>query len=551
MAEVICLSSDEEPTPPPRPPRAAPSDDDSESSDSELATTTGRPAKAPRVSKPAEGGPPRASTRAPALRAPSAETAARAAERTTERAAERARKAEEARVRREAAIASKKLRADERERRVRSSGRHKLRQITAACSTTLAEDSFGRVLRAAFDQGVKDDAGTRGVVSLLHREEPLPMPRSVTWRYHDPSEEPVGPSNDARASDESNPPSDVSTRPALYTLVHLTGERFADMCVADFDAGFTGASNQRSTDPPPPDGLEALIRSARASIPRDTLAILVEGLESHCLRRERREHRTLGVNGFTRAPVDRTLARFAAIERGVRVHCVPDLEAAKNHVLLTHVALARRPFTREEGLLDIIGHKAERGFSAGAALEAHVAAASFERGTGGSRRGTTTTTTTREREVPDSQASGIDPPSVGGAAGAAEGACGSLPGGGGGGGARSAAAASSDTRRQKSQAETWASALMKIDMCSEPVALAIVRAFPTMAGLMRAYRDPSASERRKELLLADLVRVNAVPGGTARAEGRKVGPVVSARVFRVLGPKREGDAGDELVGKGL
>ena len=522
MAEVICLSSDEEPTPPPRPPRAAPSDDDSESSDSELATTTGRPAKAPRVSKPAEGGPPRASTRAPALRAPSAETAARAAEPTTERATERARKAEEARVRREAAIASKKLRADERERRVRSSGRHKLRQITAACSTTLAEDSFGRVLRAAFDQGVKDDAGTRGVVSLLHREEPLPMPRSVTWRYHDPSEEPVGPSNDAaRASDESNPPSDVSTRPALYTLVHLTGERFADMCVADFDAGFTGASNQRSTDPPPPDGLEALIRSARASIPRDTLAILVEGLESHCLRRERREHKTLGVNGFTRAPVDRTLARFAAIERGVRVHCVPDLEAAKNHVLLTHVALARRPFTREEGLLDIIGHKAERGFSAGAALEAHVAAASFERGTGGSQRGTTTTTTTREREVPDSQASGIDPPSI------------------------------SDTRRQKSQAETWASALMKIDMCSEPVALAIVRAFPTMAELMRAYRDPSASERRKELLLADLIRVNAVPGGTARAEGRKVGPVVSARVFRVLGAKREGDAGDELVGKGF
>ena len=550
MAEVICLSSDEEPTPPPRPPRAAPSDDDSESSDSELATTTGRPAKAPRVSKPAEGGPPRASTRAPALRAPSAETAARAAERTTERAAERARKAEEARVRREAAIASKKLRADERERRVRSSGRHKLRQITAACSTTLAEDSFGRVLRAAFDQGVKDDAGTRGVVSLLHREEPLPMPRSVTWRYHDPSEEPVGPSNDARASDESNPPSGVSTRPALYTLVHLTGERFADMCVADFDAGFTGASNAK-TDPPPPDGLEALIRSARASIPRDTLAILVEGLESYCLRRERREHKTLGVNGFTRAPVDRTLARFAAIERGVRVHCVPDLEAAKNHVLLTHVALARRPFTREEGLLDIIGHKAERGFSAGAALEAHVAAASFERGTGGSQRGTTTTTTTREREVPDSQASGIDPPSVGGAAGAAEGVSGSLPGGAGGGARSAAAAASSDTRRQKSQAETWASALMKIDMCSEPVALAIVRAFPTMAGLMRAYRDPSASERRKELLLADLVRVNAVPGGTARAEGRKVGPVVSARVFRVLGPKREGDAGDELVGKGL
>ena len=549
MAEVICLSSDEEPTPPPRPPRAAPSDDDSESSDSELATTTGRPAKAPRVSKPAEGGPPRASTRAPALRAPSAETAARAAERTTERAAERARKAEEARVRREAAIASKKLRADERERRVRSSGRHKLRQITAACSTTLAEDSFGRVLRAAFDQGVKDDAGTRGVVSLLHRVEPLPMPRSVTWRYHDPSEEPVGPSNDARASDESNPPSDVSTRPALYTLVHLTGERFADMCVADFDAGFPGASNAK-TDPPP-DGLEALIRSARASIPRDTLAILVEGLESHCLRRERREHKTLGVNGFTRAPVDRTLARFAAIERGVRVHCVPDLEAAKNHVLLTHVALARRPFTREEGLLDIIGHKAERGFSAGAALEAHVAAASFERGTGGSQRGTTTTTTTREREVPDSQASGIDPPSVGGAAGAAEGVSGSLPGGAGGGARSAAAAASSDTRRQKSQAETWASALMKIDMCSEPVALAIVRAFPTMAGLMRAYRDPSASERRKELLLADLVRVNAVPGGTARAEGRKVGPVVSARVFRVLGAKREGDAGDELVGKGF
>ena len=123
--------------------------------------------------------------------------------------------------------------------------------------------------------------------------------------------------------------------------------------------------------------------------------------------------------------------------------------------------LAKRPFAKETTTLDIVGFKAKAGPAAGAALEA--AAARWSRG------------------------AGIGADGLGGAS-LSQGDEDAEPGAGAGAGGR----------RLKSQGETWASALMKIDGCAEPSTLSIVRAFPTMATLMARYRDPSLSEQQKK-----------------------------------------------------
>jgi hypothetical protein len=102
-------------------------------------------------------------------------------------------------------------------------------------------------------------------------------------------------------------------------------------------------------------------------------------------------------------------------------------------------------------------------------------------------------------------------------------------------------------KRLKTSAETWCSALMTIDGCAESSALAIVRAFPTMASLMREYNRTDLTERAKKELLSDLTR--AVTSET-QSKNRRVGPVVSARAYEILRPRDARDAGDEIVGVG-
>ena len=82
---------------------------------------------------------------------------------------------------------------------------------------------------------------------------------------------------------------------------------------------------------------------------------------------------------------------------------------------------------------------------------------------------------------------------------------------------------------------------MKIAGCAEASALSIVRAYPTMDALMRAYADASATEREKRELLKDLIRA----GGNTR-----VGPVLSERVYAVFRPRGADDAGGDNVGVG-
>lgn len=272
--------------------------------------------------------------------------------------------------------------------------------------------------------------------------------------------------------------------------------------------------------------------------------------------------------------------------------------------MTTTVALAKRPFTKEEGVLDILGHKAEKGAAAGAALEAAAAAGSRGAGVG------------LDGSVPPSQSQSQSQSQGLGSSQDVSGGWGWMPrvgesesqqsfGESARAGAGAGTTAGRQQRRVKSQAEVWASALMKIDGCSEGTALAIVRAHPTMAGLMARrcprshfewtrqlkahllvsiqtlkrnetmnekrvvvifqsfafrgrrrlsrhsvaaqYASTSLTEAQKKNLLADLHKVVTTHSG----QGRRVGPAVSARVYEVLRPRDPDDAGDAIVGLGV
>ena len=483
MVEVICLSdSDSEgPAPPLRSPRArarasriSPSSRRRERRRRKRGGARPSPAVDPRrpLARPPAPPDPSARARAPPRpprrppprpcrtiasafaprRLPARAAAAAEKDRTkARRAAERV-AAAEARER------EKNARAVERGLAALAGGKLKLKQITAVVGSALAAAPLGRALRDAFDQGVKDDA--RGVTPLLHTVEDLPVDfPAMTWRAHAPSDEPVGPDGEPRFASESRraaASAEAIPPPPMHALAYVTGESFANMCVADHGATTTVAGSSPSA------GLRAFLRRFRDAFPDHVLGIVIEGLRRHCQLRERREFRSSGAGGFSRVPVETALARLYVAEPDVRVAVVPDLDASLQHVVQWTATLAKRPFAKETTTLDIVGFKAKAGPAAGAALEA-AAAKRWSRG------------------------AGIGADGLGGA---------SLSQGDED--AEQGAGAGAGGRRLKSQGETWASALMKIDGCAEPSALSIVRAFPTMATLMARYRDPSLSEQQKK-----------------------------------------------------
>ena len=504
-------------------------DGDTSDSDLELATSflaRPRPAKTARVD-----------AETARVDSPGA-SAARAASTAREKAETREReKAERAAARARVKAQKAADKEDERQRKQRereeaqlASGKHKARQITVVIDERLEREPLGRSLTDLLTLGVPDGKG-RSPTPMLHTFERLPLERSITWVYHDPSDVPVASSS----SGASN------SRSAMYTMLHLTGAAFAEMVSVDAAASrrlgcAAGAAEWAGAATAPAGGLRRLIKNARDRIPGHTLSILVEGLSAACTLRERREFRTDGVNGFHAGPVHAAMARLAVATPGVRVTSVPDFPAACEHVILVASALAKRPYEREVGVLDILGHKAAKGTMAGAALEAAAAAGSTGVGLG------------VDGVMPASQSQSQSQSQCGGAWDSQPAS--SLGGGGslpesqasvGGEGARG-------RRRVKSQGEVWASALMKIERCAEADALAIVRAYPTMTGLMARYADPSLTVQRKKSLLADLERVVTSHSGQ---QGRRLGPVLSERVYEVFRPRGPDDPGDEIVGHDL
>ena len=119
------------------------------------------------------------------------------------------------------------------------SGKHKMKQITCVIDTRLAAAGLGRTLGDAFDMGVPEGGKA---VPLLYKYEELPLEQSITWRYHPPSDQPVGPPSTTGRGGGGGGGADGGdgqqreVQSTMYTMVHLKGERFAEMCVVDHAA---------------------------------------------------------------------------------------------------------------------------------------------------------------------------------------------------------------------------------------------------------------------------------------------------------------------------
>lgn len=389
----------------------------------------------------------------------------------------------------------------------RASGKHKMREVTCVWDTrlgTMGKD-FGYMLRAQLKMGVN----TNGKVhECLNVSQMLPVERSVTWRYHEPSDEPNGFKVTGLTADVRDG--------CGFTLVYVPGEDFVEMAWKDHAAAVEAGVRDGDRDAPePPGGLRSTLRAFKTKLqshgPNHAISLLVTNVEGACTLRERRDFRTNGaVAGFSKAPIENALARiYARVYVDVRLTAAPDVKMACEHVVNMHRAWAEKPYVQETTVLSILGHNGGKGTAAvQAALEA-----AFVAGKSAAPDGTI-----YESQALDSQFSQDVDAGFGHGAG---------PG----------------VRRKKSPAQVWASALMKIPRLVEKEAIAIVKRYPTMAALMAAYEDPSVSEAEKKKLLKGLDCVGTHAGATSR----KVGDVISARVYEMFRPRDDDDVGDQLV----
>ena len=428
------------------------------------------------------------------------------ARKAAEKEDERARKAAEkvaAKAEREAAKERAKAdkAADKRAHEL-SSGKHRMRQITCVWDSRLGTTGkdVGYMLRSQLKTGIKDQ---NKVCECLNTAQMLPVARSVTWRYHPPSDEPMGfRQNDLTADATDGVP---------YTIAHVPGDEFVEMAWMDHVAARDAGYRRGEWDAPePPGGFRRFIRAAKTALGRDhVLSLLVTNIDRACTTRERRDVRAnRGEVGFSKAPVDMEVARIhARWYHNVRLTAAPDASTAVDHIVNMHRAWAMKPYVKPTTILDILGHNGARSTAAEqAALEAAFVAAKSVAPDG----------TAYESQELDSQFS-QDTADVRDAAG--------------------------HRRRTKTPAQVWAAALMKIPRVSEKEAMAIVLKYPTMMSLMVAYEDPSLSESDKRKLLKGLDCVGTHRG----AQVRKLGEVISARVYEMFRPRDSDDEGDQVI----
>ncbi|KAL3689221.1 hypothetical protein R1sor_015530 [Riccia sorocarpa] len=89
-----------------------------------------------------------------------------------------------------------------------------------------------------------------------------------------------------------------------------------------------------------------------------------------------------------------------------------------------------------------------------------------------------------------------------------------------------------DPHREVIKKDPWKKALAAIPNMTGAAVIAITKVYPTMRSLLNAYLDPTKTVLEKEFLLQNIVKDVAL--GSASAAGRRVGPVCSRRVYRLL-----------------
>ena len=431
------------------------------------------------------------------------ERARKAAEKEDERTRKAADKAAAKADKEAAKERAKADKAEDKRARELSSGKHRMRQITCVWDSRLGTTGkdVGYMLRSQLKTGVNDQ---NKVCECLNTAQMLPVARSVTWRFHPPSDQPAG------FRTLTGLTADV-TDGVPYTIAYVPGDEFVEMAWVDHvtarDAGY---SKGEWDAPEPPGGFRRFIRAAKTSLGRDhVLCLLVTNINGACTTRERRDVRAnRGEVGFSKAPVDMEVARIHARKyHNVRLTPVPDVSTAVEHIVNMHRAWAMKPYAKETTILGILGSNGARSTVAEqAALEAAFVAAKSVAPDG----------TAYESQELDSQFS-QDTADVRDAAG--------------------------HRRRTKTPAQVWAAALMKIPRVSEKEAMAIVLKYPTMMSLMAAYEDPSTSEADKRKLLKGLDCVGTHQG----AQVRKLGETISARVYEMFRPRDSDDEGDQVI----
>lgn len=431
------------------------------------------------------------------------ERARKAAEKEDERARKAADKAAAKADKEAAKERAKADKAADKRARELSSGKHRMRQITCVWDSRLGTTGkdVGYMLRSQLKTGVNDQ---NKVCECLNTAQMLPVPRSVTWRFHPPSDQPAG------FRTLSGLTADV-TDGVPYTIAYIPGDEFVEMAWVDHVAARDAGYSKGEWDAPePPGGFRRFIRAAKTSLGRDhVLCLLVTNINGACTTRERRDVRAnRGEVGFSKAPVDMEVARIHARKyHNVRLTPVPDVSTAVEHIVNMHRAWAMKPYAKETTILGILGSNGARSTVAEqAALEAAFVAAKSVAPDG----------TVYESQDLDSQFS-QDPADVRDAAG--------------------------HRRRTKTPAQVWAAALMKIPRVAEKEAMAIVLKYPTMMSLMAAYEDPSTSEADKRKLLKGLDCVGTHQG----AQVRKLGETISARVYEMFRPRDSDDEGDQVI----
>jgi hypothetical protein len=329
-------------------------------------------------------------------------------------------------------------------------------QITAVLDQSLAgDDALGRSVRNIFEATRQKSLDK----AVLYAYETLPLRKSITWRYHDATEEPVGGSscNEERKRR-------LRAHSARYTVVLLNGEEFVNLMLNDCEE------------------LRKLLRAFAASALEydHQLCLLASGVSEYVTKRERQEfsatRRTDGAQPvFSRDMVDARVAEITVQHPNVVVVTLPMVGVAE-HVCVLHNQLARKRFETEASVLDFLADKSQK--------------------TGG-----TMTCPAKERHN------------------------------------RPAPLTSQDI---------FLKALEKIDGVSTHIARAIVARYGTMRSLMNAYADPRLSEDARSRLLSDMMPV--VLRGENVKGSRRIGEVLSARVFEVFRPRN--DRGETIVSRG-
>lgn len=329
-------------------------------------------------------------------------------------------------------------------------------QITAVLDQSLAgDDALGRSVRNIFEATRQKSLDK----AVLYAYETLPLRKSITWRYHDATEEPVGGSscNEERKRR-------LRAHSARYTVVLLSGEEFVNLMLNDCEE------------------LRKLLRAFAASALEydHQLCLLASGVSEYVTKRERQEfsatRRTEGTQPvFSRDMVDARVAEITVQHPNVVVVTLPMVGVAE-HVCVLHNQLARKRFETEASVLDFLADKSQK--------------------TGG-----TMTCPAKERHN------------------------------------RPAPLTSQDI---------FLKALEKIDGVSTHIARAIVARYGTMRSLMNAYADPRLSEDARSRLLSDMMPV--VLRGENVKGSRRIGDVLSARVFEVFRPRN--DRGETIVSRG-